>query len=382
MKRILTITLLIISLTGLSQSFTFYIPPHNIDTNYIAAQDSHAIIIDTNVTFNNKIFLFIGGTGSTTNQYVALMDYATTLGYVVINISYPNSVAANSLKSDSDSLAFTKYRQELCFGTPQSSYVTVDTFNSIHNRLIDLLNYLDTINNYYNWAQHLISSTQINWNSFAVGGHSQGSGHAAYLGKTYSLDRILMFSGPNDYSEYFSRPALWLSQPGSTSLNQYYSYLSLNDEAVPYWKQYANTGGLGLLTADDSTLVDPLSLPFNNSHCLYTTQTPGLVILNHNVPVKNSLKNKEVWQYMLTNNSTTEIKEIENIELKIYPNPASSILKVNSPLNYATYQIFDLSGKIVVSGTLNNEKTIDISVIKSGFYFLKFKDSCVKFLKL
>jgi predicted esterase len=53
------------------------------------------------------------------------------------------------------------------------------------------------------WAQYLATPDSIDWSNIIVGGHSQGAGHAAYLAKFNSVNRVLLFSGPNDYSTAF-----------------------------------------------------------------------------------------------------------------------------------------------------------------------------------
>jgi hypothetical protein len=215
-------------------------------------------------------------------------------------LSYLNSVAAASLANSNDSLVFDKYRQEVCFGTPISNDVTVDSLNSIYTRALKLIKYLDVTYPSQNWGQYLASPSSINWSKVIVGGHSQGSGHACYLAKQYLVERVLMFSGPNDYSNFFSGPANWLNQAGTTPINRHYSYLSLNDEVVAFSKQFANISGLGMFVSDDTTFVDNISSPYGNSRCLYTTQPPGLVLLNHNATIKLSTINNDVWTYMLT----------------------------------------------------------------------------------
>lgn len=121
----------------------------------------------------NKRFLFLGGTGSSTKSYQTISNFAANLGYDVINLSYPNAVAAASLSNNSDSLVFDKYRHEVCFGTPLSPQVTVDTLNSIYTRTLNLINYLHTTYPTQNWDQYLTGPTTLNWDKIAVGGHSQ-----------------------------------------------------------------------------------------------------------------------------------------------------------------------------------------------------------------
>ncbi len=109
-----------------------------------------------------------------------------------------------------------------------------------------------------------------------------------------------MFSSPNDYSNYYSNSANWLRTSGITAMNKHFAYLSLLDEIVPFNNQLTNLQGLGLYPLYDTTFVDISSSPYSNSHCLYTTQTPGLAILYHNSTMKLSSINNSVWTYMLT----------------------------------------------------------------------------------
>lgn len=381
-KYLLLFFVLINSIHGYSQTQTFHVKPHDIDTNYTLNQDSNKIVVNTGGS-NNKLFLFIGGTGSNTSQYSGLVNRAAYLGYVVINLSYPNSVAAASMKNSTDSLVFNKFRQEICFGTPLSNDVTVDTLNSIYTRFFKLLTYLDTTDISHNWGQYLVNTTTIDWSKIAIGGHSQGAGHAPYLAKNYLVDRVLMFSGPNDYSDHFNNSANWLRTPGTTSITKHYSYLSLNDEAVDYAKQFTNIIGLGMLQNDDSTYIDNISSPYNNSHCLYTTQTPGLVLINHNVPVKNNATNRAVWDYMLTDVTTVGVSEVTELNISVYPNPSSSIITVTSNKNINHFKLIDIKGTVLIEkNNINiNSTKIDISELTPGIYFIKNNSQIIRVIK-
>lgn len=369
------------------QTQTYYVKPVDTDLGYNASEDSSAISINTGFQVN-KLFLFIGGTNSSSStDYNALRLHAANLGYDFINLSYPNTVAAASLANNTDSLAFDKYRQEVCFGTPESGAVTVDTLNSIYTRTLKLIQYLDLTYPSQNWGQYLATSSTLEWSKIAVGGHSQGSGHAAYLAKQFDVERVLMFSGPNDYSNSFSRSAHWLRQAGITPVGEHFVYLSLNDEVVDFSKQFTDITGLGMLTNDDTTHVDLTSSPYGNSHCLYTTQSPGIVILNHNVPIKLTSINNDVWTYMLTTPITTGIEENDpKSRIKVYPNPTSDIVHIAgfSEDNIETYSIYKLSGELIRTEPLKaqqNTLQLDLHDLPSGVYLLKVKSRVVKIMK-
>lgn len=371
----------------IGQVQTYYVKPVQTDPNYVSTEDSS--VVSRNTSFqSNKLFLFIGGTGSSSStDYNALRLHSANLGFDFINLSYPNNIAPVSVSNSNDNLAFDKYRQELCFGTPISDAVTVDSLNSIYTRTLKLIQYLNLIYPSDNWGQYLATSSSLDWSKIIVGGHSQGAGHACYLAKYYPIDRVLMFSGPTDYSNYFSNSANWISQSGITPVSRHYSYLSLNDEASPYFKQYDNLLNLGMLVSDDTTHVDNISSPYGNSHCLYTTQAPGIAILNHNVPIKLSTINNNVWIYMLTSTITTGLdNNFGMIKIDIYPNPANDFIFLSSEhlQNNLTYSIYNLSGQLIKTETLTQQSEhymIDISYLKMGLYILKANEMTTKIIK-
>ncbi len=362
-----------------SQS-TYYVQPNETDAGYAFSQDSHAVTLP-GIPEVNKLFLFIGGTNSNTSQYIALRNFAANLGYHVINLSYPNDVAAASLSGSSDNLAFDNFRQEICYGTPLSSAVSVDTLNSIYTRTLRLIQHLSTNQPGENWGQFLQSSNAIDWSKVITGGHSQGSGHASYLSKQYPVERVLMFSGPNDYSDFFAGGANWLGSPGTTSTGRHFVYLSLYDEVVDFSKQFTNIETIGMLDNDDTTLVDISSPPYGNSHCLYTKQSPGFVLLNHNTPVKNSIINDAVWEYMLSTPLIAGITENDSPEIIVYPNPTSQSLFIESSEQISEWTIYALNGQILLSGDYLPEE-ISLNYLPTGSYIIELKGNSSSYRKM
>ena len=274
------------------------VKPIETDNNYSSSEESH-YVVRNNTNHLNKLLIFIGGSYSIPKNYNLVCDYAATIGLDVISLSYPNDVAAASLATSSDPNIFDNYRDELCFGNKVSNVVDVNLLNCITTRATKLLIFLKNAYPSQNWGQYLTATNTILWNKVIVSGHSQGSGHACYLGKTYLVDRVVMFSGPNDYSTYFNSPANWLTQIGQTPLNKQYCLLHTQDEIVPFSNQVENLRGLGLLTATQSpTLVDNLASPYSNNHSL-SVNIPA--ISNHNSTVGANSKLPEIWKYMFTN---------------------------------------------------------------------------------
>jgi len=385
MKILLTLLLITTFLSCYSQDNSFYVAPIQTDNNYAAVQDSHLVI--NNTTDNpNKLFLFLGGTESKPKSYKNLSEFVGSLGYDVINLSYLNTFAAANLTNVSDSLVFDKYRQEICFGTPESIFVEVDTLNSIYQRTLKLLNYLNETFPNQNWNQYLVDSNTIDWSKIIVAGHSQGSGHACYLGKINVVDRVLMFSGPNDYSNHYSNAAKWLRTAGVTPLENHFAYLSLLDEIVDFEIQLINLQGLNLYPTYDTTYVDNSAAPYDNSHCLYTTQSPGFALIHHSSPIKFSTINQEVWTYMLSSAIISGIEKIDkNKQIRLYPNPTTSLVNIGSNENFnnKTFRIFNINGQVLKEEKTyqSNSVSIDLGEFPNGIYFIEIDHRLIKTIK-
>jgi Secretion system C-terminal sorting domain/Concanavalin A-like lectin/glucanases superfamily len=83
------------------------------------------------------------------------------------------------------------------------------------------------------------------------------------------------------------------------------------------------------------------------------------------------------------NNLATENFNTAKLELAIYPNPAKSILNINTDEEINTIEIYTLEGKKVLE---SNTKQIDVSPITKGLYLVKIvttanKTACKKFVK-
>jgi hypothetical protein len=242
--------------------------------------------------------LFIGGSFSSPQDYTFISEHSASIGFDVISISYPNNVPAASLASSSNQFAFDNYRDEICFGNQVSNDVEVDILNSINRRIIKLIQYLESTYPEQNWNQYLMPSNNIDWEKIVVAGHSQGAGHACYLGKKRLVERVIMFSGPNDYSTHFNSPANWLSEDGLTELSKQYALLHINDEIISYDFQVLNLKDLGVLSlSEDPLLVDDLSSPYNNKNAL-SLNIPAFS--NHNSTVGGNAKLPNIWTYILT----------------------------------------------------------------------------------
>lgn len=215
------------------------------------------------------------------------------LAYHVIALDYENTVVAASCVHSADSACFDTYRAAIVSGTPGSDKIRVTPANSILNRFDKLLACLAKQDPHGGWNEFFADGKPA-WNHIVLAGHSQGSGHAAYIAKLYEVDKVLMFSGPQDYLSDLDKPAPWESRPGATPPSRFYAFLNLND---PFNEshQIANCEALMQLTKAQPFKVEPAQ-PITGVHQILVTDADPKHA--HNSTVSPPFEN--VWQYLGT----------------------------------------------------------------------------------
>lgn len=107
---------------------------------------------------------------------------------------------------------------------------------------------------------------------------------------------------------------------------------------------------------------------------------------------RGSMSTDETWTLIgsVVNGEENGITSIHDAEkanniLSIFPNPATSCIKIGLPENNYTYKIYNCNGQLILSGMLKND-LIDIAELAGGIYFLEIKDEIetanIKFIKM
>jgi hypothetical protein len=77
----------------------------------------------------------------------------------------------------------------------------------------------------------------------------------------------------------------------------------------------------------------------------------------------------------VVNQLPTAVAEKENGLLRVYPNPANSILTIETVSGKGFYQLQDITGKVLLSGSVTATKfSLDISSLSKGIYLLSLID--------
>jgi hypothetical protein len=217
---------------------------------------------------SSRLLLLLPGTNGTPANFRTIGTIAAEQGYRVIGLMYPDNLAVvQECANDAAPNCMELMRREIVEGIDVSTHVSVDVPNSIGGRLADLLTYLHRTFPNEGWNTYLDAGAP-RWAAIAVGGLSQGGGHAAYIAKVRSVPRVVMFGAPAD--GYSGQVAPWM-QLGATPADRYFGFRHKRD---PFTSITPNWLALGLAAFGPETQIDESTSAFD-SHMLVTDLLPA-----------------------------------------------------------------------------------------------------------
>jgi hypothetical protein len=237
-----------------------WIPTRNPQFNH------HYVWLDPSRKPNGRLFVFMPGTGGAPRGQQLLHQEAARLGYHVIGLMYQNDLAViDRCAGNPDANCSRNMRLEVIDGVDRSAAVDVSAANSIDNRLLKLLLYLNAQYPDEEWSQFLKDAAP-RWSRIAVGGHSQGAGHAALIGTIRRVQRVLMFSGPTEPEGMNA----WVSI-GITPAAKYFGLVHQRDHfagILPNFKAF------DLYRFGDPAVPERSDPPYGGTHVLVTDLEP------------------------------------------------------------------------------------------------------------
>ncbi len=391
MKMLLTTFLSVLS-------FSMFAQP--CDSNSLVIQPIRASDTDPNIAFElarhytfynpacsekNTLLVHMVGTFGDPYQTIYFPSLAANNGFHVLSLKYPNDTSAQTACGGSNDIdCHYKFRKEIFEGVDLSPEIAVDSVNSISNRLIRLLQHMDSNYQSQNWGQYFTGDS-IHWSQVILSGHSQGGGHAAVMAIDRPVKRVLMFAAPNDFSISFNQTANWTQMPHITEDSAYYSFNNVNDQVAQYDWQFSSAVNLGEGTFGDTVNVESSNCPYTFSHNLYTdrdssgfTQNHGMVVNDVNVPLNSNGAPvfQEVWAYMLgLNCSILKSETLSDFAFKIAPNPTGGAITISGNIDLQRISIFNINGQLIQEmDTDSKEINLDVSFLDVGVYLVFLED--------
>ena len=289
----------------------FSVDPKATDPLITELGSDHTIFVDPKVKPTRGLLVFLSGTNGITTNTTGFCSVAAEDGYQVINLMYPNKIAAAVVQNSRDDKAFANLRWEVIEGRDLSPEVNVKRADSIENRLIKALEYLNKTRPREGWGKYL-KNGELVWSDITLSGGSQGAGHAVLIATRFVVKRVISFAGPKDYRQSDNEPAAWY-KPCATPAARIYAFNHEQDrQGCDYKQQLENLHWLGLDRFGGPINVDSATPPFRHSRILVTnfpgTPLPSLrahssVIGDKSTPRTETgdYRFRPVWHYMLTN---------------------------------------------------------------------------------
>lgn len=106
---------------------------------------------------------------------------------------------------------------------------------------------------------------------------------------------------------------------------------------------------------------------------LYPFNTEGAAIVRVIVSEVGNFSNNQTAMYYF--NQFVGVAEVLDEAIKIFPNPATDVIRIENGYEVQQLEMFDLTGKKVMETTVNNSNTIAVNHLPAGTYIARLFDN-------
>ncbi len=268
-----------ISAANIPNLLNVTINPRDTDsniTNYKGADGPmHKVMAKSDGNFRPELFVWLPGTNSGPGAYTKVMKIAASLGYRTVGLAYMNQVTIQDRCLDDTNIdnCHTLVMKETMYGQDLTSQVNVSRANSIENRLLKLLQYLQLHYPQGRWSD-FYSNGVVNMNKIVVAGHSQGGSYTQFIGINHEVARAVGFSSAGtlipDGSTY--KLASWVLQPRRTPSSRIFAMYHEGETIAPAVPAFKIAMGLDIYGS--TVNIDNQNYPFNCTHVLSMSWLP------------------------------------------------------------------------------------------------------------
>jgi hypothetical protein len=204
----------------------------------------HYVLFNQDSALTANLLVFLPGAFGKPPGPTAFLHAAADAGYRVISIDYNDEPAVAVFCPRKPAACSGNFRRMRIYGDGISIDPSLDNTKAetIVNRLVKLLTYLDSRDPQQNWSAYLEGGAP-NWSRIVLAGQSQGAGMAAYIAKEELVGRVILFSSPWDFvaSNGNARVlAPWIATPAKTPPERWFGgYHQRENEASLLAKSYA-----------------------------------------------------------------------------------------------------------------------------------------------
>ncbi len=172
----------------------------------------HVVAFPNNNFHPQKILFHLGGTwgrpfNQDTSEFSArsFLEESLSSGYIVVQPAYHNRYPVNGHhecggNTDTNDCAGL-VRLEKIRGSDETDIIDVPVADSIERRIVRIFEHFSSQEFYF--PSGVVDEDVVNWDHAAYGGHSQGAGHALYIGKNFGGHSVCIIGGISDVADDF-----------------------------------------------------------------------------------------------------------------------------------------------------------------------------------
>lgn len=298
------------------------VPPDWTDAQ-IRFGGSHMVYVPQ-ATLREELVVMLPGSGGGPYGHQRFMEAAADLGFPVIGLTYHNPIPVSVYCKPADTDKCTSdIRLEKQDGVDASAVYDICGFDtqcvdepscepdpnceptaeSVHNRLLKLLMYLESSDPGGVWGRYYAGES-ILWNRVIVAGWSQGGGQSVWISATRKVARSISFGQVGDARWRPYRPSDWSLLPRPTPSDRLF-FMYHDREAVDRIAQDVaqaqNMWGAEKIDESDTELDD-----FECSHTLVSALKPhgldphAVYIADFGIHEDHLFHLRQAWSYLLT----------------------------------------------------------------------------------
>jgi hypothetical protein len=276
MRLILVLTIVCLASTANAQTITWdSVKPSVTDPNIPTdGYDLRHYMLRSSQDTMHSLVIFIPGTYRYAANYKFVMEKIALLGHHVLGISYKYDPPVNAICSTTnDVTCHYRARMETIDGTDRHPSISVNTANSILNRIKKAIQFMITLHPGQGWEQYM-SGGQLQWNKIIIAGHSQGAALAGVMGHEFPAKRIVMFS----VIDFLNSGAIPSWVDNTVNHENYYAFIHPKDELIAFYRAEIGWEKLGMTEYGAMANIDCNTSPFGNTHILYSNYEPATTL--------------------------------------------------------------------------------------------------------
>ena len=231
--------------------------PSEADPSIRSFDEPNLIVFNPDAGAQAPLAVFLPGTNGRPANVRLLLSVIASQGYRAIGLEYDDEPAVVQVcVRDPDPDCSGRFRQERIYGDADRPPVVNPLQESIVQRLVKLLQFLDRQEPQAHWGDYL-SGDRPAWPRIVISGLSQGAGMAAYIAQREPVARVVLFSSPWDNHGQPRELAPWIAGPSVTPPERWFAEFHRREATAALIAQAYRRLGI----PEDHVAVFDLDLP-------------------------------------------------------------------------------------------------------------------------